>query len=135
MQPAGECAAGNAGNGRKLFVSFGCYQCHGYEAQGGSAGPRLAPRPIAYAQFMKLRAASHQRDAAVHREDRQGCGTDGHPRVPARATRAAGPRQDPAAEAVTPNPNQLPNVQTAALGVGGLRLGVSVAELTPGNHL
>jgi len=46
--------AGNAANGRKLFVSFGCYQCHGYEAQGSTAtGPRLAPRPIAYAQFMK----------------------------------------------------------------------------------
>ena len=45
--------AGNAANGRKLFTSFGCYQCHNYEAQGGSAGPRLAPRPIAYAQFMK----------------------------------------------------------------------------------
>ena len=46
--------AGNAANGRKLFVSFGCYQCHGYEAQGANAtGPRLAPRPIAYAQFMK----------------------------------------------------------------------------------
>jgi mono/diheme cytochrome c family protein len=44
---------GNAANGRKLFVSFGCYQCHGYEAQGGSAGPRLAPRPIAYAQLLK----------------------------------------------------------------------------------
>ena len=44
---------GNAANGRKNFVAFGCYQCHGYEAQGGSAGPRLAPRPIAYAQFMK----------------------------------------------------------------------------------
>src|SRR6476620_3424692 len=44
---------GNAANGRKLFVSFGCYQCHGYEAQEGSAGPRLAPRPIAYAQLMK----------------------------------------------------------------------------------
>ena len=45
--------AGNAANGRKLFVSFGCYQCHGYEAQGGAAGPRLAPRPMAYAQFVK----------------------------------------------------------------------------------
>ena len=44
---------GNAQNGRKLFASFGCYQCHGYEAQGGSAGPRLAPRPIPYAQVMK----------------------------------------------------------------------------------
>ena len=53
QQQAGNAPAGNAANGRKLFVSFGCYQCHGYEAQGGSAGPRLAPRPIAYAQFMK----------------------------------------------------------------------------------
>jgi len=44
---------GNAANGRKLFVSFGCYQCHGYEAQGGSAGARLAPRPIPYAQLLK----------------------------------------------------------------------------------
>jgi mono/diheme cytochrome c family protein len=46
--------AGNAANGRKLFVSFGCYQCHGYEAQGSTAtGARLAPRPIAFAAFMK----------------------------------------------------------------------------------
>lgn len=45
---------GNAESGRKLFVSFGCYQCHGYEAQGSTAtGPRLGPRPIPYAQFVK----------------------------------------------------------------------------------
>ena len=24
------------------FVSFGCYQCHGYVGQGGSSGPRLS---------------------------------------------------------------------------------------------
>jgi len=53
QQQNANAPAGNATNGRKLFVSFGCYQCHGYEAQGGAAGPRLAPRPIAYAQFMK----------------------------------------------------------------------------------
>jgi ubiquinol-cytochrome c reductase cytochrome c subunit len=52
-QQNAQAPAGNTANGRKLFVSFGCYQCHGYEAQGGSAGPRLAPRPIAYAQLMK----------------------------------------------------------------------------------
>ena len=51
---AAAALAGNAANGRKLFVSFGCYQCHGYEAQGSTAtGPRLAPRPIAYAAFLK----------------------------------------------------------------------------------
>ncbi len=45
---------GNAEDGKKLFVSYGCYQCHGYEAQGSSAtGPRLGPRPIAYAAFAR----------------------------------------------------------------------------------
>jgi ubiquinol-cytochrome c reductase cytochrome c subunit len=53
-QAAQAAPQGNATNGRKLFVSFGCYQCHGYEAQGSSAtGPRLGPRPIAFAAFMK----------------------------------------------------------------------------------
>jgi ubiquinol-cytochrome c reductase cytochrome c subunit len=46
--------AGDAKNGRKLFVADGCYQCHGYEAQGATpTGPRLGPRPIAFAQFSK----------------------------------------------------------------------------------
>jgi ubiquinol-cytochrome c reductase cytochrome c subunit len=60
--PAAAAPAGNSDNGRKLFVSYGCYQCHGYEAQGSSAtGPRLGPRPIAYAQVNKyLRAPTGQ---------------------------------------------------------------------------
>jgi ubiquinol-cytochrome c reductase cytochrome c subunit len=46
--------AGNAQKGRQLFRSYGCYQCHGYEAQGGAGtGPRLAPKPIAWAQLEK----------------------------------------------------------------------------------
>ena len=46
--------AGNAENGRKLFKSNGCYQCHGYEAQGATpTGPRLGPRPIAFAALSK----------------------------------------------------------------------------------
>ena len=44
--------AGNAMNGAKIFISYGCYQCHGYAAQGG-AGARLAPKPIAFAAFTK----------------------------------------------------------------------------------
>jgi ubiquinol-cytochrome c reductase cytochrome c subunit len=45
---------GNAQNGKKLFASDGCYQCHGYEAQGASpTGPRLGPRPLAFAAFSK----------------------------------------------------------------------------------
>jgi len=46
--------AGNAQSGKKLFVSDGCYECHGYMAQGASpTGPRLGPRPIAFAAFTK----------------------------------------------------------------------------------
>ena len=46
--------AGNAQNGRKVFASSGCYECHGYEAQGATpTGPRLGPRPLAFAAFSK----------------------------------------------------------------------------------
>ena len=38
--------AGNAETGKKLWVSVGCWQCHGYEGQGGAAGPRLAGRNL-----------------------------------------------------------------------------------------
>jgi ubiquinol-cytochrome c reductase cytochrome c subunit len=50
---AAPAPAGNSDTGKKLFVSVGCYQCHGYEAQGGAAGPRLAPRPLPYAGFSR----------------------------------------------------------------------------------
>lgn len=51
--PAPAAPAGNADTGKKLYVSVGCYQCHGYEGQGGAAGPRLAPRPLPYAGFSR----------------------------------------------------------------------------------
>ena len=44
--PKGD-SKGNAENGKRLYTSYGCYQCHGREGQGGIAGARLAPRPIA----------------------------------------------------------------------------------------
>ena len=31
--------------GKASFVSNGCWQCHGFAAQGGIAGPALAPDP------------------------------------------------------------------------------------------
>jgi mono/diheme cytochrome c family protein len=49
--PASNNAAppGNAVNGKKIYAAYGCYECHGYEGQGG-VGARLAPgpRPFAY---------------------------------------------------------------------------------------
>ena len=38
---------GNAQNGRKLFVKYGCYECHGYEGQGSpTTAPRVGPDPL-----------------------------------------------------------------------------------------
>ena len=59
---AASAPAGNAQNGRKLFESYGCYQCHGHEAQGGiGTAPRLGPKPIAFAAVQKyVRAPTGQ---------------------------------------------------------------------------
>jgi mono/diheme cytochrome c family protein len=41
--------AGNAENGKRLFVKNGCYQCHGREGQGSIVtGPRIAPDPVPF---------------------------------------------------------------------------------------
>lgn len=43
---------GDAERGKQLFVKTGCYQCHGYEAQGASTGPRLGPGAVTFARFV-----------------------------------------------------------------------------------
>jgi mono/diheme cytochrome c family protein len=42
--------------GRQLFMSNGCYSCHGTVGQGGerSAGPRLAPDPHPFEAFKAM---------------------------------------------------------------------------------
>jgi ubiquinol-cytochrome c reductase cytochrome c subunit len=43
--------AGDAPRGKKIYVSDGCYACHGYQGQGSNAGSRLAPNPMPFAAF------------------------------------------------------------------------------------
>jgi mono/diheme cytochrome c family protein len=53
--PAGSAAGnqtGNAVKGKQIFNSHGCWQCHGRQAQGGAAGPRLGPDPMPLAAFV-----------------------------------------------------------------------------------
>jgi mono/diheme cytochrome c family protein len=40
---------GDAAHGKQVYVAYGCYQCHGYQGQGGNAGSRLAPDPRPFA--------------------------------------------------------------------------------------
>ena len=46
--------AGNIQNGKKLFTNYGCFECHGHQAEGTSVGgPRLGPNPISFPAFIK----------------------------------------------------------------------------------
>jgi mono/diheme cytochrome c family protein len=51
--PKTAASSGNVENGKKLFLSDGCYECHGRQAQGGAAGPRLGPGPLPLAAILK----------------------------------------------------------------------------------
>jgi ubiquinol-cytochrome c reductase cytochrome c subunit len=50
--------AGDARHGQAVFVSEGCYECHGYQGEGsgsrgpGGVAPNLAPHPIPYVAFI-----------------------------------------------------------------------------------
>lgn len=51
--PQSRDSAGNSENGKRLYAKYGCYECHGYEGQGGgSAGPRIGPEPIPLAALI-----------------------------------------------------------------------------------
>ena len=40
--------AASAEKGKVAFLQHGCWQCHGYEGQGGVTGFKLAPDPIPF---------------------------------------------------------------------------------------
>jgi len=66
--------AASAGKGKSLFMSYGCFQCHGTLGQGGNAGPRLAPNPMPYealANFVRTtdRQMPPYREAVLPNED------------------------------------------------------------------
>jgi mono/diheme cytochrome c family protein len=47
-------SAGNVENGQRLYISYGCYECHGREGQGSTAtGPRIASRSTALLWFIR----------------------------------------------------------------------------------
>jgi len=49
-----ESPSGDTKNGRRIYTSYGCYECHGYVGQGSAAtGPRLAPDPIPFAAYTR----------------------------------------------------------------------------------
>lgn len=43
----------DAANGKRIYSSHGCYECHGGEGQGSTlSGPRVGPDPIPFPAFV-----------------------------------------------------------------------------------
>jgi ubiquinol-cytochrome c reductase cytochrome c subunit len=51
MSDSGTARAASAEKGKVAYVQHGCWQCHGFQGQGGVTGPKLAPDPIAIEAF------------------------------------------------------------------------------------
>lgn len=52
----GAACAASAEKGKAAYVQHGCWGCHGFQAQGGITGPKLAPDPLpvdAFAAFVR----------------------------------------------------------------------------------
>jgi mono/diheme cytochrome c family protein len=45
---AANADAASAEKGKAAFARHGCWQCHGYQGQGGVTGPKLAPGPLPF---------------------------------------------------------------------------------------
>jgi len=55
--------AGNAQNGKKLFLSYGCYECHGREGQGAAqtGAARIGPPQLSFEGFQSyVRSPANQ---------------------------------------------------------------------------
>ena len=51
----GPALSGDAVNGKRVYMSVGCYLCHGTVGQGSRpTGPHIAPNPLPYDAFAEL---------------------------------------------------------------------------------
>jgi len=44
----------NTAHGKRLWLKYNCFACHGTDGHGGGAGPKIAPHPIALAAFVAI---------------------------------------------------------------------------------
>jgi mono/diheme cytochrome c family protein len=52
---------GSPENGKKLFVTYGCYECHGRQGAGAAIAPRIGPPSLSLAGVIRyVRAPTGQ---------------------------------------------------------------------------
>ena len=74
VMPEASALAASAESGKVAFLKHGCWQCHGYQGQGGITGPKLAPDPLpfeALSTFVRTssRAMPPYREQILSNED------------------------------------------------------------------
>ena len=52
-QESASAPEGDIEQGKEIFMTIGCYACHGIEGQGGFGGPKLGPDPMAFPAFLR----------------------------------------------------------------------------------
>lgn len=92
--------AGNAENGKRIYTSYGCYQCHGRVGQGGGR-TTAGPEPDFVYSLCPLHPPSEGPDAALHGQGGIGLGAGRHPRLSANVAAAAGGERHSFAERLT----------------------------------
>jgi len=70
----GAALAASAEKGKVAFIAHGCWQCHGFQGQGGVAGKTLAPDPLpveGFTAFVRTtnRAMPPYSEAVLSNED------------------------------------------------------------------
>jgi mono/diheme cytochrome c family protein len=65
---AASAGAASAEKGKAAFVQHGCWQCHGYQGQGGVTGFKLAPDPIPF-ETLSAFVRTTNRNMPPYRED------------------------------------------------------------------
>ena len=56
----GQASAASPEKGKTAYIQHGCWQCHGFQAQGGITGPKLAPDPMAAEAFTAFVRSSNR---------------------------------------------------------------------------
>jgi mono/diheme cytochrome c family protein len=58
---SGDQLKGNLENGKKLFVAYGCYECHGRQGAGAAIAPRIGPPALSLTGLIRyVRAPTGQ---------------------------------------------------------------------------
>jgi len=95
-------SSANPQNGQHLYVSFGCYECHGYQGQGSvqTGGSRIGALQDPLFRVRCVSSPADRPDAALYLESSLGCPTSRHLRFLAIFSRSTTIEGNPIAESI-----------------------------------